>query len=253
LAMNMRTVFVDDEPLARRRIRSLLSSVPEADVVGECGDGRAAIKTILEAKPDLVFLDVQMPGIDGFGVLQAVCAEFVPLVIFVTAFDQYAVRAFDLHALDYLLKPFKRQRFFEAVARAQTKLAGHDSERYRQIPDLLRELNRPSEIIPVRVQGRIVVLRAGQIDWIEAAANQVRIQAGGRPYLVRGTIGSFEQRLSPGLFLRIHRSLIVNTDRIRELHPCNGSEYIVILHDGKELPVGRTYRENIDRFLNSSS
>jgi two-component system LytT family response regulator len=240
---------VDDEPLARRRIRSLLATDPEIQIVGECRDGASAVSTLLESKPDLVFLDIQMPEMDGFEVLRNIPAATRPVVIFVTAYDRYALKAFDTHALDYLLKPFKRERFFDAVQRAKYELQRGKTEYSEKVSDLLLKLKGGTQRLVVKSAGRIVVLRFDEIDWVEAAANYVRLHVGEQKHNVRDSIGVFERRLPPGQFVRIHRSLIVNADRIRELQPYDGSEYIVVLRSGKELPLGRSYREHVQRFL----
>ena len=247
--MTIRTLIVDDEPLARKRIRSLLAADPEIEVAGECGDGASAVTRLLEARPDLVFLDVQMPELDGFEVLRAVAGEHAPVVVFVTAFDRYAVKAFETHALDYLLKPFKRQRFQEALRRAKTELHDRTRQSAERMAALLSQLAPASQRLVVRSSGRIVVLRPADLDWVEAAANYVCLHAGPHQYLVRETLGAFEKRLPAGRFLRIHRSYVVNLDRIRELQPCNGSEYMVLLRNGKELPLSRSYRDAIESAL----
>ncbi len=247
--MNISALIVDDEPLARRRIRSLLSTDPEFKIIGECGDGEAAVSAILRAKPDLLFLDIQMPEMNGFDVLERVQPEFSPLVIFVTAYDRYAVKAFEAHALDYLLKPFKRERFLEAVQRVKDELHGDKAAYSQKLAELLLELRGTGQRLVVKSAGRIMLLRFDEIDWVEAAANYIRLHVGGQQYTVRDSIGSFEKRLPPEKFVRIHRSLIVNADRIRELLPCDGSEYVVVLRSGKELPLGRSYGQHVKDFL----
>jgi two-component system LytT family response regulator len=225
-------------------------------VVAECGEGSAAIQAVHQLKPELLFLDVQMPEIDGFEVLRRVAPQHVPLVIFVTAFDEYAVRAFDAHAFDYLLKPFKRRRFYEALHRAKKQLMIQDVTQQERLVGLLHQINsghESSESIAIKSGGKIVILRPEEIDWIEAALNYVRVHADGNHYTVRETISTFERKLPGGRFIRIHRSIVVNADRIRELEPCNGSEYIVVLRDGKELPLGRNYRHSVESFLHISS
>jgi len=243
-------MIVDDEPLARRRILSLLKSDSTFEVVAECADGASGVRAITEHKPDLIFLDVQMPGTDGFGVLEEVAPVHLPAIIFVTAFDQYAVRAFDEHAVDYLLKPFKRDRFVESLARAK------DSILRRNPPDdegkllaLLRRIGGDRGRFVIRTDGKMVFLRTSEVEWIEAAANYVRVHVGQRVYTVREKISDFEQTLSPDKFVRIHRSVIVNLDAIAEIQSCGSGEYIVVLRGGTELPMGRTYREALDRLV----
>ncbi len=245
-------MIVDDEPLARRRVRSLLATDADIEIVGECGDGHSAIATLLQTKPDLLFLDVQMPELDGFDVLQRVPAELTPLTIFVTAYDRYAVKAFEAHAADYLLKPFKRERFFEAVHRAKEQLQAARPDYAEKLSDLLLQLKGGQQRLAVKSAGRTVLLRMDEIDWIEAAANYVRLHVAATEYVVRDAIGAFEKRLPADKFVRIHRSLIVNVDRIRELEPCNGSEFIVVLRNGKELPLGRSYRAHVESCLQLS-
>ncbi len=242
-------MIVDDEPLARRRLRSLITNDSEIELIAESGDGPSAVASIIGQKPDLLFLDIQMPGMDGFEVLRETAPHHAPVVIFVTAYDCYAVRAFDAHAIDYLLKPFKRTRFLEAVRRAKDTLRTRNEDREDKILTLLNHMDHDPDRFVVKSGGRIIVLHGDEIDWILAAANYVRIHGSGREYLVRDTLNSFEKKLRPSKFLRIHRSIIVNVDRIRELQPCNKSEYIVVLRDGKELPLGRSYRDPVESFL----
>jgi two-component system LytT family response regulator len=242
--MKIRTVVVDDEPLARRRILSLLKPDAAIEVVGECGSGEAAVESITSAKPDLVFLDVQMPNLDGFGVLQAIAPIHMPLIVFVTAFDQYAVKAFDAHAVDYLLKPFRLERFREALKRARQQLEhGYDSEK---VLALVRQFNADRERIVIRTEGKVVFLKAGEIDWIQAAANYVHVHCRERHYAVREKISSLEESLPANKFMRIHRSIIVNLDKVREIQPCGAGEFVVLLSSGRELPLGQTYRRAVE-------
>jgi two-component system, LytTR family, response regulator len=251
--MTIRTVVVDDEPLARRRILSLLKADSSFEVLAECADGVSGIRAITEHKPDLVFLDVQMPGTDGFGVLEAVAPVHLPAVIFVTAHDQYAVKAFDAHAVDYLLKPFKRDRFMESVLRAkQAILKRSDASDEEKILSLLRRISRDRGRVVIRTNGKLVFLQSSQIEWIEAAGNYVRVHAGPRLFSVRDRISDFEQTLAPDSFVRIHRSVIVNLDAVSEMQSCGGGEYVVVLRSGKELPLGRTYREALDGLVKRS-
>jgi two-component system LytT family response regulator len=240
--MKIRTLIVDDEPLARSRIRSLAAAVPELEIVGECADGDAAIAAILEHRPDLVFLDVQMPEVDGFAVLRAVMREHQPRVVFVTAYDHYAVKAFDTHAVDYLLKPFKRKRFFEAVERVKHDVAAGVTRTFEDLP------SKPSRLV-IRSRGRVVVLKISDVHWIEAAENYVIVHTPKREYLVRESITNMEERLPAQEFIRVHRSAIVNVDRIAELRPEDGSDWVVVLHDNREIRVGRTHRAELFRAL----
>jgi len=247
--VKIRTLIVDDEPLGRERISSLLCGDHEVDVIGECADGRQAIAAIEECKPDLVFLDVQMPEVDGFGVVDAICSERMPVIIFVTAYDRYAVKAFEVHALDYLLKSFDRERFAAALRRAKEEIGrlrgGALNERLAGlIEDLQAKKDRLTRLV-IKSAGRIVFLRIEEIDWIEAADNYVRVHAGREAHLIRETLQSMEKRLDPAIFLRIHRSSLVNLNRIRELQPIFHGDYAVKLIDGTELTLSRNYREKL--------
>lgn len=247
--MKIRALIVDDEPLGRERIRTLLNAHPDVEIVGECPDGRRAVTSVERLKPDLMFLDVQMPEMDGFQVLEAIAVKHVPAVIFVTAYDRYAVQAFEVHALDYLLKSFDRERFDRAMQRARSEI-----ERSREgvlsdrIAGLLEDLESKKERLTrlvVKSAGRIFFLSVDEIDWIEAADNYARIHAGRDVHLVRETLQSLEGRLDPASFLRIHRSTIVNLARIRELHPLFHGDYSVRLKNGTELTLSRNYREKL--------
>jgi two-component system LytT family response regulator len=249
----IKTLIVDDETLARRRIRRLLAAESDVEVIGECGDPQKAIAFIQERNPDLVFMDVQMPGTDGFDILQSLPPKSTPAVIFVTAFDQHALRAFEVNALDYLLKPFDRSRFQKAVERARVQLR-HQSgavldNRLTQLLDTLGNRPRPAERVVIKSAGRIMFLRTDEIDWIEAADNYVRLHVGTEPHLLRETLGTLESRLDPAKFLRIHRSTVVNIDRLKELQPWFHGDYIVILQDGTRLNLSRTYRDRVIELL----
>ena len=247
--MKIRTLIVDDEPLGRERIRALLASDPEIEVIGECADGRQAITAIEQRNPDLVFLDVQMPEVDGFSVLEAICSECMPVIIFVTAYDRYAVQAFEVHALDYLLKSYDRERFSAAVQRAKEEIQrSREGVLNERLVGLLENLQAKKDRLTrlvIKSAGRIVFLRVEEIDWIEAADNYVRVHAGKESHLIRETLQSLEKRLDPGKFLRIHRSFLVNFDRIRELRPIFHGDYAVKLADGTELTLSRNYREKL--------
>jgi two-component system LytT family response regulator len=244
--MSIKTLIVDDERVTRRRILSLLKTDSEIEVIGECGDGPAAVRAISESKPDLVFLDVQMPEMTGFDVLQAIPREHLPATIFVTAFDHYTVKAFEAHALDYLLKPFAVERFSDAISRAKRNLNQTASPEKGNLVEMLREMRGPRRSIMVRTGGRTVFIRLDEIEWIEAAANYVKIHAGEEQYVVREKISTFEQQLPDLKFVRIHRSLIAGIDHVRELQACGNGEFVVVLRRGKELPLGRTFRSHVD-------
>ena len=245
----IRILVVDDEPLARRFIRRMLEREEDAEVVGECGDGRAAVTAVAERSPDLVFLDVQMPEMDGFAVLEELGPARRPLVVFTTAYEQYAIRAFEAHALDYLLKPFDEARFARSLAHARERLRDRRGEEERlQVDALLDHVRRrPAHLdrLMVRAGARIVFLKVDTIDWVEADDKYVHLHAGPVSHMVRQTISSMEEQLDPEKFLRIHRSAIVNVARIRELRPLFSGEYGVILEGGTELTLSRNYKDRL--------
>ena len=247
--MPLTTLIVDDEPLAREGLHALLSKDSEVSAIREARDGSEAVASIREFKPDLVFLDVQMPEMDGFAVLEAIASDRMPVIIFVTAYDRYAVQAFEVHALDYLLKSFDRDRFQAALQRAKEEIqrskTGVLNERLAGfLEDLQAKRKRLTRLV-VKSGGRIVFLRVDEIDWVEAADNYVRIHAGRESHLMRETLQSLESRLNPEKFLRIHRSTLVNLDSIRELQPIFHGDYLVKLNDGTELTLSRSYREKL--------
>ena len=247
--LRVRALIADDEPLARERLRMLLSAEPDVEIVAECRNGADAIAAIQRLRPDLVFLDVQMPNGSGFEVIAAVGAARMPPVIFVTAYDQYALRAFDVHALDYLLKPFDRQRFEQALARARQQIervAAGDLERrlLELVQDLRPAAQRPERFV-IKSGGRVFFVRADEIDWIEAAGNYVKLHVGTDTHLLRETMTALEAQLDPDLFFRIHRSHIVNIERIKELQPWFNGEYVVFLRNGARLTLSRGYREKL--------
>ena len=247
--MKIRTLIVDDEPLGRERIRTLLGDDADIEVVGECSNGRQAVAAIERTLPDLVYLDVQMPEMDGFAVLNAIASERMPAIIFVTAYDRYAVRAFEVHALDYLQKSFDRERFQAALRRAKEEIRrsrdGLWNERLTGLLEDLQVRQKRLTRLVIRSAGRIFFLRVEEIDWLEAADNYVHIHMGRESHLVRETLQSLEDRLDPSRFLRIHRSTLVNVDRIQELQPLFHGDYVVKLLDGTELSLSRSYREKL--------
>ena len=249
MTVPLRALIVDDEELARERIRALLADDPEIEIHGECANGREAVEAIRRAVPDLLFLDIQMPEMDGFQVLEAVARERIPAIVFVTAHDRYAVEAFDYAALDYLLKPFDRARFLETLARAKTRIERRDTgEIRRQIDGLLDNLARPHlDRLVVKDAGRIAFVKVGEIRWIEAQGNYASIHAGGETHLLRRTMKDLASRLDPRRFARIHRSIIVNLDRVREIATLLHGEYRVVLDDGTELTSNRRFREVLER------
>ena len=252
----VRVLIADDEPLARERLRTLLSKQHWVKIVAECQNGLEATEGIERHRPDLVFLDVQMPGATGFDVIDAIGPERMPIVVFVTAFDSYALRAFDVHALDYLLKPFDRERFEQALARARQHLerqASGDLE--RRLLELVQDLRGPSprlERILIKAGGRVYYVRSGEIDWIDAAGNFVKLHTAGEAHLFRETMNAIEARLDPDTFFRIHRSHIVNIERVKELQPWFNGEYVVILKNGTRLTLSRGYREKLQERIGRS-
>jgi len=249
----VRAVIVDDEPLARERLRSLLAERPGYELVAECPDGEAAVAVVGRERPDLVFLDVEMPGLDGFGVLEALGDDAPPHVIFVTAYDRYAVRAFDVRALDYLLKPIQPARFADALARIEARRgADGGPEEWAAIQDLLRELRArrgyPSRLV-VRSGAQVAFVTTAEVEWIEADGNYARIHARGRDYLLRDTMKALEARLDPDRFVRIHRSAIVNVERISTVEPYFHGEYVVVLAGGRRLIASRTHAARLRELL----
>jgi two-component system, LytTR family, response regulator len=234
--VSIRLLIIDDEPLARRSVRRFLKSDPSVEVIGECGDGQSAVAAIRSSQPDLVFLDVQMPEMDGFEVLGRVGLERLAAVIFVTAYDRYALRAFDSNALDYLLKPFGRERFERALMRAKERIAGkpnlEESRRMLDVLEQVRAQNRYAERLPIAENRRITFVRTPEIDWIEAEGNCARLHTRGREHSVRETLASLQRKLNPRDFLRIHRSAIVNVHRIREIQPWFHGYHLVLLENG---------------------
>jgi two-component system, LytTR family, response regulator len=252
----LRAVIVDDEPLAREGMRLHLENEPGIEIVGEAADGAAAIELVREQRPDLLFLDVQMPGVDGFDVVEQLGADEMPAVIFVTAYDRFALRAFDAHAVDYLLKPVDPDRLRRAIERVRQFLAGEPRRLLEdRIHALLADVGRPADFLSrvvVRNQGRILLVRVEDIDWIEAASNYVQIHVRGKAFTLRETMGRLEERLDPAEFLRIHRSLIVRIDRIREMEPLMQGDYLIVLADGTRLTSSRSYRQRIRDLLRTA-
>ncbi len=252
----IKTVIVDDEPLARKLIRTLLADAPDFEIVAECANGAEAIESIESLQPDLVFLDVQMPGIDGFGVLAALDRDRLPFIVFVTAFDQYALRAFDVHALDYLLKPVDDERFSETLQRVRATTDARRADRAKiQLLGLIEQVeaeSRTAERLLVKSAGRIAFIDSGEIDWIEASGNYMRIHVGDETHLMRQTMSQMADKLDPARFARIHRSTIVNLDRVKELLPSKKGEFEVLLQNGARLVLSRKYRPLLEQRLGKS-
>jgi len=251
--MKYEALIVDDEPLARRSIRKCLKAFPEFEVTGECGDGESAVAAIREQKPDLVFLDIQLPEFDGFDVVRAVGKNEMPLTIFVTAYDRYALQAFEAHALDYLLKPFSEDRFRDSLLRATRTLnMGKQQVPNQQLARLLDQINKKKDFlerIPVPAKGRFIFLNVRDLDWIEAEGNYLRLHGNGASHLIRGNMSEMETKLDPGRFMRIHRSTIVNVQRIREVQPWFHGHHRVVLSNGQELKLSRYQRDKLRLLL----
>lgn len=275
--MPIRVLLADDEPLARRRLLRFLRAETDADVVAECGSGTEAVRLLRSEPVDLALLDVQMPDLDGFGVIAEVGAERMPPVIFVTAYDAYALRAFEVHALDYLLKPVTADRFREAFARARdhldrastasmgrrlkamlaTVLANEDADgggaAAAAAAGVLPERQRYADRLTIKDNGRVFFVRVNDVDWFEAHGNYVRVHVGTTTHLIREALSVVEASLMPDRFARIHRSTIVNIDRIKELQPWFAGDYIVLLKDGTQLKLSRTYRDQLQVRLHALS
>lgn len=248
----LRTLIVDDEPLARSRIRHLLAKETAVEVVGECGDGRTAQERLKAGGVELCFIDVQMPELDGFAALREIPRERLPQLVFVTAHDRYALRAFEVRALDYLLKPFDPDRFRETVARAVEAHRLRAGARTEAVLAALRELSERSrypERLLVKESGRVVFVPVRELDCVEAAGNYVCLSVGKQSYTARETMGEMEAQLDPRRFVRIHRSTIVNVERIRELRATVTGDHLVLLESGRELPLGRSFKDRLREAL----
>ena len=249
---SLRVLVVDDERIARDGLKRLLSGDSEIEVIGEAADGKAAIDAIQALKPDVVFLDVQIPEIDGFGVISAVGIENMPVLIFVTAYDQYTLKAFEVHALDYLLKPFDAARLADALKRAKQQVFSSRDRQKQALHGLLDgslAVQQRLKRLSIKSSGKIIFLELEQIDYIEGAGNYLCVHAGDQEFLTRETMSVCEAKLQSSDFVRIHRSTIVNRSRVRELKPWFTGEYVVILNNGKELTLSRGYRDRLPLLL----
>lgn len=250
----IRAVIVDDEKPARRRLLSLLERRSDVEVVGVARDGHEAVSIVRSRAPDLLFLDIQMPELDGFGVLREIAPARMPITIFVTAYDQYAVRAFEAHALDYLLKPFSDERFEAALAHARESMTARTQWTAR-VGGLLGaegsadQGSEPLERVVVKAGGRVTFLAVKDLDWIDAAGVYLHLHAGDKMHLYRSSLVAFLQRLDQHRFVRVHRSTVVNTERIRELRPRGHGDFTIVLHDGRELTLSRAYRSQLEGWL----
>src|SRR5918997_1536286 len=260
MSAKIKKLKIDDEPLARRNLRLLLEKDPQIEILEECRNGREAVKAINTLSPDLIFLDIQMPEMDGFDVLARVGPEHIQAIIFVTAFDQYALKAFDVHALDYLLKPFDDERFAHALERAKSQIEAREIDRLsKRLLALLeeresarngaREQQNYLTRLMIKASGRVMLLKVDEIDFIEADGNYAKLHVGRKAHLLREKMHDLETRLDPAKFVRIHRSVIVNLDRIKEMHPHFNGDYIVVLEDRRELRLSRSRRENLEARL----
>jgi two-component system, LytTR family, response regulator len=258
----IRTLLVDDEEIARRGLRVRLERVQDIEIVGECQNGVEAIESINLLAPDLVFLDVQMPELSGFDVLSAVRPRATPYVVFVTAFDEYAVRAFEVHALDYLLKPIDDERLAATLRRVRAAMLGtRDGAYARQFAEAIESLTRSgarppdrlgSDRLAIPTGDRVMIVRLADIDWIQASDNYVSIHVGKKTWLLRETISALEQRLTPKGFARIHRSTIVNAQRVTELRSQPNGEFLVVLTDGTTLRMSKSYRGALDQLVGNA-
>jgi two-component system LytT family response regulator len=257
----IRAIIADDERLARKKLRILLDSEPQVEVVAECANGRQTVSAIRSFRPDMLLLDIQMPDLNGFEVLSEISSDEMPQVIFTSAYDQYAIRAFETRALDYLLKPFDQDRLHAAIERAGVEIRKSKEQEFtNRVLELLSSVKSEKKAIPefedrlaIRTNGRVVFLNLDEIHWVEAAANYVCLNVGKDSYLFRETISRISERLNPADFVRIHRSMIVNVRRIKELIPVNSGEYVVILNSGKELSCSRGYRANLEHLIAKNS
>jgi two-component system LytT family response regulator len=257
--MKARIVIADDEPLPRRRNARLLKERDDVEVVAQCSGGDEAIAAIREHNPDLVLLDIQMPDVDGFGVISEVGTDRMPYVIFITAYDQHAIKAFEVNAVDYLVKPYTTERFQDSIDRALKRLAERDGKDdgsrlesilQRVFSDESRGDHSASDKILVRDRDRTRLVRARDIDWVESEANYVRLHVGPASYLIRGNLGRFEEKLTPFGFARVHRRFLVNVDRVTEVQPWFGGDAVLVLANNTKVRLSRTFKETFEkRFL----
>ena len=244
----IRTLIIDDVALARERLKRCLADEPEIEIVGECDNGEKAVADIRSLAPDLIFLDVQMPALDGFGVLDALKEEWAPAVIFVTAYNEYAIQAFEVNALDYLLKPVDCERLSKAVERAKSRLSqsiGDDrlESRFRALLDDINTGSKFSKRLTIKLTGRTILLPIDEIDWIETHGNYLKVHTGRESHLIRGTMQSLETKLDPEKFVRVHRSVIVNVEKIKEIYPRSNGDQDLVLQNGRQLMLSRNYRD----------
>jgi two-component system LytT family response regulator len=250
----IRAIIIDDESLAREKVKLFAEGETDIEIVDQCSNGHEAIASCIKFKPDLLFLDIQMPEINGFEVLQHLSTNILPGIIFITAYDEFALHAFEFHALDYLLKPFDRGRFQKSVAHARTALRSisETETTTEQIKVLLNSIQQNSnrlERLIVKTNGRIIFLRIEEIDWMEAAGNYVKLHVGNETHMIRETMNGLEQQLNPQKFIRIHRSTIINIEKIKELEPFFNGEYKVLLSNNAQVILSRNYRESFTKLF----
>jgi len=246
--MKIRTLIVDDEAVARDTLRNLLENEPDIDIISQCTSGEEAVEAILEQKPELVFLDVQMPGMSGFDVVSQIDSESMPVIVFVTSNENFAVKAFEVHALDYVTKPAKSERLKLALDRVRKHIGKKTGDLHEKLSALLKDLKiepRHPGRLAVKSGGRIVFLALTDIDWIEAADNYAKLHTGNEAHLLRETMNALEAKLPTDRFVRINRSTIVNVERVKELHPMFHGEYTVVLRNGTRLTLSRGYRDKL--------
>lgn len=250
----IRTLIIDDVTLARQRLKRCLADDPEIEIVGECDNGEKAVADIRSLAPDLIFLDVQMPALDGFGVLDSLGNDRLPAVIFVTAYNEYAIQAFEVNALDYLLKPVDCERLAKAVKRAKSRLAQktRDDDLDNRFRAMLEDIKTGSKYIKrltIKLTGRTILLPTDEIDWIETHGNYLKVHAGRESHLIRGTMQSLETKLNPEQFVRVHRSVIVNIEKIKEIYPRSNGDQDLVLQNGRQLMLSRNYRDKFFELL----
>ena len=252
----IRTLIIDDVQLARERLKRCLADHPDVEVVGECDNGATAVKAIRALSPDLIFLDVQMPALDGFGVLDALKAERVPVVIFVTAYNDYAIQAFEVNALDYLLKPVDCERLSKSVQRAKAHLTQPSADLGSRFRAMLEDIKTGSKFLKrltIKLTGRTILLPTDEIDWIETYGNYLKVHAGRESHLIRGTMQSLETRLDPEKFVRVHRSVIVNIEKIKEIYPRSNGDQDLVLQNGQQLMLSRNFRDKFFAVLGAEN
>ncbi len=247
--MSIRALIVDDEPIARKGIRRFLNAEHGVEIIGECSDGIEAVESIQALKPDLMLLDIQMPELDGFGVIEALQGKHVPVVIFITAFDEFALKAFSVHALDYLLKPLKQEQFHRAIERVRAILQFKQTEEFeKRLNTMLQYVSSQRKYLErliIKSQKNIIVVHVRDVDWFEAYGDYIRVHCGNKTHLIKNTMNEIEKSLDPEVFVRTHRSTILQMNRVKELRPLSNGDYVITLNDGTKLSLSRTYSANV--------